>query len=115
MQKIISAIVFLFFLTQAFGQAQRKVTTYLLAQFSNTIYDRTLGNNPWGVVPGLQSLLNNKTKFKQTIELTADIYLEDDKVYRTNIDGTEIPDVGGMINLLLGHRISRIKIFIYLL
>ncbi len=102
MQKIISTIVFFFFLTQAFGQAQRKVTTYLLAQFNNTIYDMTLGNNPWGVGLGLQSFLNNKTKFRPTIELTADIYLEDDKVYRTNIDGTEIPNVGGMVNLFVG-------------
>lgn len=54
---------------------------------------------------GLQAFMNNKTKFKPTIELTTDIYLEDDKVLRANPDGT-FPDVsndvGDMINLLVG-------------
>jgi hypothetical protein len=94
-----------FLLTQTFGQTQRKVSTYLLTQYNNTIYDRTKGNNPWGIGLGLQSFFNNKTKFKPTIELTGDIYLEDDKVLRLNPDGsvpTNYNDVRGMINLFFG-------------
>jgi len=91
-----------FILTQIFGQTQRKVSTYLLTQYTNTLHDRTIGNNPWGIGLGLQTYFNNKTKFKPTIDLTGDIYLEDDKVGRANADGTEIPTVRGMTNLFAG-------------
>lgn len=105
MQKIIATFLFCFLLTQTFGQAQKKVAAYLLAQYNKTIYDRTIGNNPWGVGLGLQTFFNNNTKFKPTIEFTGDIYLEDDKVLRLNPDGT-IPtnynDVRGMVNLFVG-------------
>jgi hypothetical protein len=102
MKKIISLFIFCFILTQAFGQTQRKVTTYLLTQYNKTIYDKTLDNNPWGIGLGLQTFFNNKTKFKPTVELTGDIYLLDDKVFRMNSDGTEIKSVHAMINLFLG-------------
>ena len=102
MQRIITAFLLCFTLTYTFGQAQKKVTTYLSGEYNKTIYDRTLGNNPWGIGLGLQTFFNNKTKFKPTIELTADIYLLDDKVFRMNTDGTQIPDVRGMVNLFAG-------------
>ena len=107
MQKLITTFLFCFILTltHSFGQTQRKVSTYLLTQYNSTLYDYTKGNNPWGIGLGLQSFYNNKTKFKPTIELTGDIYLEDDKVLRSNPDGS-IPengnDVGGMVNLFVG-------------
>src|SRR5665647_352067 len=102
MKKNISIFLLCFILTQTFGQTQRKVTTYLLTQYNKTIYDKTLGNNPWGIGLGVQTFFNNITKFKPTIELTGDIYLEDDKVFRANSDGTPINDVGGMVNLFVG-------------
>ncbi len=114
MRKIILIFLLLFTLTQTFGQSQRKLSTYLLTQYNNTIYDRTAGNNPWGMGLGLQTFLNNKTKFKPTIELTADIYLEDDKVFRINPNGTEINDFRGMINLFVGtsfHPTQTIYLF----
>lgn len=90
---------------QTFGQTQRIASTYLLTQYNKTIYDKTLGNNPWGVGLGIQTFFNNKSKFKPTIELTGDIYLEDDKVLRLNPDNT-IPtnynDVRSMLNLFVG-------------
>ena len=105
MLKVITALLLCFILTNTFGQSQRKVSTYLLTQYNKTIYDRTIGNNPWGAGLGLQSFFNNKTKFKPTIELTSDIYLEDDKVLILNPDGT-IPtnynDVRSMVNLFVG-------------
>ena len=105
MRKIFLVLFTFFMLTQSFGQTQRKISTYLLTQYNSTIYDYTKGNNPWGIGLGLQAFLNNKTKFKPTIELTGDIYLEDDKVLRLNPDGS-IPksdnSVGGMVNLFAG-------------
>lgn len=105
MQKIITTTLLCFILTQTFAQTQRKVSTYLLTQYNNTIYDYTAGNNPWGIGIGLQTFLNNKTKFKPTIELTGDIYLEDDKVLRLNPDGS-IPlndnSISSMVNLYIG-------------
>jgi len=97
--------VFTFILTHASAQNETKVTTCLFTEYNKTIYDRTIGNNPWGIGLGLQTFFNNKTKFKPTIEFTGAIYLADDKVLRLNTDGT-IPvkynDVRGMINLFAG-------------
>ncbi len=51
---------------------------------------------------GLQLFFNNTSRIKPTIDLTADAYLEDDKVLRLNSDGTPIDDIGGMVNVFLG-------------
>ncbi|RNI33507.1 hypothetical protein EFY79_18865 [Hanamia caeni] len=105
MKKLIPTFLFCFLLAQAFGQTTRKISSYIFANYNNTLYDYTSGNNPWGVGLGLQAFLINKTKFKPTIELTADTYLEDNKVLRLNPDGS-IPNndnaVEGMVNLLAG-------------
>ena len=102
MQKFITTFFLCFILTQSFGQIQRKVSSYLQGQYNKTIYDRTVGNNPWGMGLGLQLFFNNNLNLKPTIDLTADAYLEDDKIFRTNADGTEIVDVGGMVNVFAG-------------
>ena len=105
MKKLIPTFLFCVLLTQVFGQTKRKVSSYLSSNYNNTLYDYTIGNNPWGAGLGLQAFLNNKTNFKPTIELTADIYLEDDKVLRLNPDGSipkEDNSVGGMVNLFAG-------------
>lgn len=105
MKKLIPIFLFCFLLTQVSGQTKRKVSAYLLTQYNHTLYDYTVGNNPWGMGLGLQAFLNNKTQFKPTIEFTSDIYLEDDKVGRSNPDGSFPGDdnsVSGMINLFAG-------------
>lgn len=105
MQKFLTILCAFFILTQSFGQTPRKVSTFLLTQYNSTLYDYTKGNNLWGIGLGLQTFLNNKTKFKPTIELTGDIYLEDDKVLRLNPDGSFPQDdnsVRGMVNLFVG-------------
>ena len=101
-RKIISIFLLCFILMQGFGQTQKKVSTYLFAQYTNTIYDITLGNNPWGAGLGLQTFFNNKTNFKPTIELTGDLYLENDKVLRTGANGKPIDEFSGMVNLFIG-------------
>lgn len=109
MIKIASTFLCCFMLMQAGAQPERKLSTYLLAQYNKTIQDGTLGNNPWGMGLGLQTFFNNKTKFKPTIELTADIYLEDDKVFRMNTNGTPLNGVGGMVNLFAGASFDLAK------
>jgi hypothetical protein len=108
MQKIITTFLFFFILTYSFGQTQKKITNYLMVQYNKTMYDVTTGNNPWGVGLGLQTFLNNKTKFRPTVELTGDIYLEDDKVLRYNADSSiqKNNDVRAMINLFIGSTFN---------
>jgi hypothetical protein len=102
MKKLIPTFLFCFLLTQLFGQSQKKVSTYIFAQYNKTIYGATLGNNPSGIGLGLQAFFNNKTKFKPTIEITGDIYLENDKVFRTDLNGTPLNDVPTMVNIFIG-------------
>lgn len=102
MQKVITTFLFCFIFTNSFGQTKKKISTYLLTQFNTTLYDVTKGNNPWSMGLGLQTFLNNSSRFKPTIELTGDIYLYDDKVLRTDSVGTPLNDVRGMVNFFMG-------------
>ena len=102
MKKIIPVFLFCCISRGLSAQTQNKISSYLFAQFTNTIYDQTLGNNPWGMGFGIQAFLNNKTKFKPSIELTGDVYLADDKVARFNGDGNLIDDVPAMVNFFIG-------------
>jgi len=111
MQKVPTLFLAILSLTSAFGQASKKVAGYLSTQYNKTVYDRTAPNNPWSIGLGLQSFFNNNSKLKATVDLTADAYLEDDKVLRTNSDSTPIADVGGMVNLFLGASYHLTKLF----
>lgn len=111
MKKLIPTFLLCFLLTQLFGQTQKKVSTYLFTEYNKTITGATLGNNPSGIGLGLQAFFNNKTKFKPTIEITGDIYLEDDKVYRTDLNGTPLNDVPGMVNVFIGSTFQPTKNF----
>ncbi len=103
MKKYISiTLLFLVVLVQAMGQTKNKLSLYLNTQYNKTIYDITLGNNPWAIGTGLQGFLHNKSKFTPTIDVTADAYLYDDKVLRLYPNGKPIPDAGGMVNVFAG-------------
>lgn len=105
MHKILTIIPFFLIWISSFSQTEKKVSTYFFTQYNKTFQDYTIGNNPWGVGLGLQTFFNTKTKFKPTIEFTGDIYLEDDKVFRSNPDGSfpeKGNDVRGMTNLFIG-------------
>ncbi|HEY0056065.1 MAG TPA: hypothetical protein VGB63_11960 [Pedobacter sp.] len=97
-----------FVLSQTFSQTQRKLSTYILGQYNNTLNDFTAGINPWALGVGLQAFYNNKSKFRPTLELSRDIYLYDDKVMRfvsVNPDGSfsgAIDRVSTMVNLFAG-------------
>ena len=102
MRTCFTVFLLCFILTQSFAQPKRKVSAYLSTQYTKTINDATKGNNPWGIGLAIQTFLNTKTRFKPAIELTGDIYLENDKVFRAYADGTAIEDVRAMVNLFLG-------------
>ena len=109
MQKTITVFLLCFIVTNIFAQSKRKVSTYLQANYNQTLNDITIGNNPWGAGIGLQTFINTKTVFKPTIELTGDLYLMDDKVYRMNADGTPIETVEAMVNLFAGTSFNATK------
>ncbi len=105
MRNVVAVLLCCFTVTQIFGQKQRAVSTYLLANYNHTLYDYTIGNNPWGMGLGLQTFFNTKSKFKPLIELTGDLYLEDNKVLKLNPDGS-LPQydnsISSMVNLFAG-------------
>ncbi len=109
MQPTSKMYLFFFMLIPFFGQAQKKVSSYLLAQYNQTVFDRTLGNNPWGVGLESETYFNTATKLKPMIVLSGTIYLEDDKVYRANADGTLINDVRGVGTLFIGSLFQPTK------
>lgn len=109
MQKLLTTFLLCFILSNAFGQTERKTSMYLQGQYNQTISDVTKGNNPWGMGLGLQMFFRPKSTFKPTVELTADAYLMDDKVYRMYLDGTPIGTVGGMINAFAGASVHPIR------
>ena len=90
----------------SYTQQQRKPTGYLLTQYNKTLYDQTAGNNPWSIGIGFQAFLNQRATFTPTIELTADLYLANDKVSRINGDSLmprTYETVPGMTNLFIGY------------
>jgi hypothetical protein len=91
-----------FSLTNIFGQSEKKTSAYFFTQYNKTLKDLSKENNPWSLGIGFQLLVNNKTKFKPAIEVTGDLYLEDDKVLRTDASGTPLNDLGEMVNLFVG-------------
>ena len=102
MYKLSATFLFCFVMLQSSGQHHNKISAYLQGQYNKTIYDITKGNNPWGVGAGVQLFYKNNSPFKPTVSLTADIYLADDKVFRTQADGSPIESVGSMVNLFAG-------------
>lgn len=109
MRNFITAFFLCFVLKHSFGQVQRKFSIYLQGQYNHTIYDATKGNNPWGMGLGLQLFLRQASKLRPTIDLTADAYLEDDKVMRLYPDGTPMNDLRGMVNIFTGACYHPIK------
>ena len=112
MQKLLTTLFCCCSLLPSFGQAQKKISIYVQAQYNHTLYDYPIGNNPWGAGLGVQAFLNTESKFKPTIELTGDAYLEDDKVFRSGPKGIFTENggsFGGMINLFAGTSFSPTK------
>ena len=90
---------------EVLAQGNKKTSNFVLLQYNHTIYDLTRPNNPWSLGAGLQTFLKIKP-VQLTAELTADVYLEDDKVLRTGFNGEPLEDLGTMINLFFGASLS---------
>ncbi len=82
---------------------------YLEGQYNQTISDVTKGNNPWGMGLGLQMFFRQTAVIGPAVELTADAYLMDDKVYRMYLDGTPIGTVRAMINVFAGASVRPLR------
>jgi hypothetical protein len=102
MQRIITASLFVFIISQSFGQSPSKFSSYLMFSYKQTLQDQTLGNNPWSLGLGMEGCILNKSSFIPTLEITGDLYLEDDKVLRLDQEGKAIPSISGVINLFGG-------------
>lgn len=97
MKKILTTVFLCCVVVYAMAQKQRKIAIYLSAQFNGTIYDGTMGNNPWGIGAGLRTCFNNIRKLKPTVEITRSVYFADDKLLRLNPDGS-IPTRDNAVN-----------------
>lgn len=108
MHKLIAAVIVCLFCLSCIAQPRKAVSTYLQGQYNHTLYDYTARNNPWSMGLGLQVSVHNKTRFQPTVELTGDLFLEDDKVLRLNPDGSNPENnnrVDAMVNLFAGTSI----------
>jgi hypothetical protein len=93
-------------LNDSYCQKEHKISFFIEGQYINTIYDQTLGNNPWGIALGIQTYLNNHTLLHPTIEISAATYLEDDKVLILNSNGSSIDRINSMISFFAGASIQ---------
>ncbi len=114
MKKYIILFIFCLSSKEIFAQKKDKIAGYFLFEYSTTMYDRTLGNNPSGVGIGAQVMMKTKTAFEPIIEITAQGSLEDDDVYRLTPGGKGVPDARGIINVFAGSSFYASKHF-YLL
>lgn len=102
MQKVIIILLFSFYTLHSLAQGHQNISAYIQAQYNQTIYSRTTGNNPWGAGIGVQTFFFKKSRLCPTIEITGDAYLADDKVLRLEPDGKPIDDISGMVNFFGG-------------
>ena len=100
MRKLLVALFPCVLFLTGFTQTQRRVSTYASLQFNATLYDINARNNPWGVGLGVQSLLNNRTRFKPAIEITGDLYLGGTKDFFP-VEGRDVA-VESMVNIFAG-------------
>ena len=114
MKQFLLSISACLLLLVAFAQKENRISTYASLQFNSTLYDINARNNPWGIGLGLQSLLNNKTRFKPAIEITADIYVAGTKDLFL-VEGRDVA-VTNMVNFFAGaHFLASERTYLSLL
>lgn len=95
------------------GQESSGTSGYVQAQYNQTLYDRTKGNNPWGMGLGAMVFRKASSSVRLMAELSTDYTFVDDKVLRLYQDGTPVPVVRGNISLYAGlafRPVSRVAI-----
>ena len=95
-------------ITTSFGQTNRKLSTYLLPEVSKTLSDRTKWNNQYGLGLGIQTLWRANLTFSPFVLLSDDFIFNDDKVFRTNNDGTVQTSVENVFKVIVGTNIKLI-------
>jgi hypothetical protein len=106
MRKSLAALIDSCLFVAGFAQSNKKFATYLAVQYNHTLSDLAKGNNPNGFGLGLQTVLHTQTIFRPTLEPTGDLYLYDDKVFRTDAANRPLPTVSGMVNLFVGSFVK---------
>ncbi len=89
--------------TNAQAQHARKLPIYLQTQYSKTLYDRTLRNNPSAIGFGLESFYQNKSKLKPTASISFNLRLAGDKALRFGADSMPIDAVETAFNIRIGE------------
>ena len=102
MKKLVLSLFACCLLFCAWAQKERKISTYASINFNATLYDINARNNPWGIGLGLQSFMNNKTRFKPAVEITGDVYLAGTKDFFP-VEGRDV-SVSSMVNVFAGSN-----------
>jgi hypothetical protein len=101
--------LFLLFLVSSlptFGQQHRLLSGYVTFQYTHTLKDVTKGNNPWGMGTGLQIFFNINQWFRPAVDLTSDLYLENDKTLRVAANGEHFEQVTTISKILAGPSLQ---------
>ncbi|HYF32168.1 MAG TPA: hypothetical protein VD993_13690 [Chitinophagaceae bacterium] len=110
MKKLILTLLLCFLVAISFGQTQRKISLYLSGEYTETLYDRTRLNNPWSAGLGVQGFLNNTSKFKPTIDITATVFLMHFNILYLDESGKPLDGADGMVNAFAGVSYHPTKI-----
>lgn len=108
MKYLISCLVFQVALFTCFGQNHVRLSIYLLPEVSQTLADRTKANNETGLGIGMQAIWRASPAFSPFVQVSDDFIFYDDKVYRTNPDGSEQLALGNVVKALAGANINLI-------
>ncbi len=111
MKHILFVIVFIAQLFIVQGQLRKKLNTHLFLQYTGTIKDPNMGNNPWSMGIGLNHTMNSRSLIKPVIVMSAHLFLASDKVFRMFPDGSEISSIYTIVDFLGGPLICASKNF----
>ncbi|MFY7652877.1 MAG: hypothetical protein ACOVQE_09245 [Chitinophagaceae bacterium] len=106
MPKVIIAFLLCIGFVNGYGQTKKRAPLYLIINYNKTLSDITAGNNARSLGLGLQRFSTSSTVIKPTVELSADVYLMDDKLLRIWADGTPVNTVGTMFTIFGGGYVD---------
>ncbi len=101
MFKIITLILAFLIVENVNGQQKKRFTTNIDLHINSTLYDRTIDNNGTGFGVALQGILQTRSKFAATMEISEDVY-GGTKVFYMTSSGEPIYGKSGVATILLG-------------
>jgi len=93
-------------MSQASGQEIKKVGIYFLPEISQTLADRTKWNNQTGLGLGIQTVWHASSRFSPFLHVSDDFIFYDDKVGRTNADGSDQTSIENALKAVVGTNIN---------